>query len=60
MTKRELIEMVKNFNDNDEIIFVERTTDRDGYPEDTEKTVHRVVKRGTKKVRQIYVNEETL
>jgi hypothetical protein len=58
MTKRELIEMVKNFNDNDEIIFVERTTDRDGYPEDTEKIVHRIVKKGTKKVRQIYVNED--
>lgn len=58
MTKRELIEMVKNFNDNDEIVFVERATDRDGFPEDIEKTVHKIVKKGTKKVRQIYVNED--
>jgi hypothetical protein len=58
MTKRELIEMVKNFNDNDEIIFVERTTDRDGYPEDVTKVINKIVKKGTKKVRQIYVNED--
>lgn len=58
MTKRELMEMVKNFNDNDEILFVERTTDRDGYPEDVTKIINKIVKKGTKKVRQIYVNED--
>ncbi len=58
MTKRELMEMVKNFNDNDEILFVERTTDRDGYPEDVTKVINKIVKKGTKKVRQIYVNED--
>lgn len=52
------MEMVKNFNDNDEIIFVERTTDRDGYPEDVTKVINKIVKKGTKKVRQIYVNED--
>ena len=58
MTKRELMEMVKNFNDNEEILFVERTTDRDGYPEDVTKVINKIVKKGTKKVRQIYVNED--
>lgn len=58
MTKRELMEMVKNFNDNDEILFVERTTDRDGFPEDVTKIINKIVKKGTKRVRQIYVNED--
>lgn len=57
MTKKELMAMIEKFNDNDELIFVEKTTDRDGYPEDINKNIYKIVKKGTKKVRQIYVNE---
>lgn len=56
MTKRELMEMVKRFNDNDEILFVTRELDRDGYPEDVEQDVYKIVKEGTPKKRQMYVD----
>lgn len=56
MTKRELMEMVKKFNDNDEIIFVTRNYDRDGYPEDIAKDIYKIVKEGTPKKRQLYID----
>jgi hypothetical protein len=56
MTKRELMEMVKRFNDNDEILFVTRELDRDGYPEDVTQDVYKIVKEGTPKKRQMYVD----
>ena len=56
MTKRELMEMVKKFDDNDEILFVVRELDRDGYPEDVAEDVYKIVKEGTPKKRQMYVD----
>ena len=56
MTKRELMEMVKRFDDNDEILFVTRKLDRDGYPEDVTQDVYKIVKEGTPKKRQMYVD----
>ena len=56
MTKRELMEMVKKFNDNDEILFVTREYDRDGYPEDITRDIYKIVKEGTHKKRQLYLN----
>lgn len=58
MTKRELMEMVKRFDDNDEIIFVTKNFDRDGYPEDIARDIYRIVKKGTPKKGQVYVTEE--
>ena len=59
MTKRELMEMVKRFNDNDEILFVSKNYDRDGYPEDVaQTTIYKIVKKGTPKKGQMYVTEE--
>ena len=55
MTKRELMAMIENFNDDDEMVFVTKTVDRDGYPEDRDVNVYKVVKKGTEKVRQMYV-----
>ena len=58
MTKRELMEMIKKFDDNDEILFVTRDYDRDGYPEDIARDIYKIVKKGTPKKGQIYVTEE--
>ena len=58
MTKRELMEMVKRFNDDDEIIFITRDYDRDGYPEDIARNINKIVKKGTTKKGQVYVTEE--
>lgn len=58
MTKRELMEMVEKFNDNDEILFVTRNYDRDGYPEDVTRDIYKIVKKGTPKKGQMYVTEE--
>ena len=58
MTKRELMEMVKRFDDNDEIIFVTRDYDRDGYPEDITRNINKIVKKGTPKKGQVYVAED--
>lgn len=58
MTKRELMEMVKRFDDNDEILFVAKNYDRDGYPEDVATTIYKIVKKGTSKKGQMYVTEE--
>ena len=59
MTKKELMEMVKRFDDNDEIIFVAKNYDKDGYPEDVARTtIYKIVKKGTPKKGQMYVTEE--
>ena len=58
MTKRELMEMIKKFDDNDEILFVTRDYDRDGYPEDIARDIYKIVKKGTPKKGQIYITEE--
>lgn len=58
MTKKELMEMVKKFNDNDEILFVAKNFDRDGYPEDVTRDIYKIVKKGTPKKGQMYVTEE--
>lgn len=58
MTKRELMEMVKRFDDNDEIIFVTREYDRDGYLEDIAQDIYKIVKKGTPKKGQVYVTEK--
>ena len=31
MTKKELIKMLENINDNDEVVFIETDLDRDGW-----------------------------
>ena len=58
MTKRELMKMVERFNDNDEILFVTKNYDRDGYPEDVTQDIYKIVKKGTPKKGQMYVTEE--
>ena len=56
MTKRELMKMVEKFNDNDEIIFITKSYDRDGYPEDIARDIYKIVKEGTPKRGQVYTN----
>ena len=56
MTKRELMEMVRKFDDNDEILFITREIDRDGYPEDVAQDIYKIAKEGTPKKRQLYVD----
>jgi hypothetical protein len=43
MTKLELMEMLKNVDDNAELTFVVSDTDRDGYPEDRKVKVYKVL-----------------
>jgi hypothetical protein len=56
MTKKELLEMIKNYNDNEELAFVYEDRDRDGYPVDefTEKVYKVVKKNNYKKVKEQY------
>lgn len=54
MTKRELMEMLANIEDNEEIKFVVEEMDRDGYPYDTTAKVYRVVKANAQLVRGQY------
>lgn len=54
MTKRELIEMLKNVDDNEEITFVENCIDRDGFPYDVPVDVYKVVGGKTKTVTEKY------
>lgn len=58
MTKKELMRMMEKFNDNDEIIFVEKKFDRDGYPEDVTRDIYKMVKKETPKKGQMYVTVE--
>ena len=43
MTKLELMEMLKNVEDNDEITFVANESDRDGYPYDASIEIYKVL-----------------
>lgn len=54
MTKRELIEMLKDVNDNEEITFVVERIDRDGFPYDLPVNVYKVVGGETKTVTEKY------
>ena len=56
MTKRELMEMIKNFDDNDKVLFVTREYDRDGYPEDITRDIYKIIKEGTPKKGQLYAD----
>ena len=50
MTKRELMEMLKDVNDNEEITFIKNRYDRDGFPFDTEEEIYKVIGGATKTV----------
>ena len=50
MTKRELIEMLKDVDNNAQITFVAERTDRDGYPCDEPVGVYKVIGGKTKTV----------
>ena len=50
MTKKEIIEMLKDVNDNEKVTFVAEYTDRDGYPYDTSINIYKVVGGETKTV----------
>jgi len=56
MTKKELMEMIKNFDNNDKVLFVTREYDRDGYPEDITRDIYKIVKEGTPKKGQLYAD----
>lgn len=50
MTKKELIEMLANIEENEELTFVVEARDRDGYPYDTTEKVYKVLGEKTKTV----------
>ena len=50
MTKKELIEMLANIEDNEKITFVTEGRDRDGYPYDTIIDVYKVLGANIKRV----------
>lgn len=50
MTKKELVEMLKNVDDNEKITFVAEYTDRDGFPYDVPAGVYKVIGGETKTV----------
>ena len=54
MTKAELLNMIKNYDDNDELMFVIEKTDRDGYPYDTTANVYKIVTPNAKRVIEKY------
>lgn len=56
MTKKEPMEMIKNFDDNDKVLFVTREYDRDGYLEDVTQDIYKIVKEGTSKKGQLYAD----
>ena len=45
MTKKELIEMLKDINDNDEVVFIETDLDRDGWIVERKRDIVKVVKK---------------
>ena len=45
LTKKEVMEMIKDFNDNDVLKFIEEGYDRDGYPYDWTCFVTKIKKR---------------
>lgn len=54
MTKTELIEMLKNVNDDEEITFVTEYMDRDGFPYDVSVNIYKVIGGKTKTVTEKY------
>ena len=54
MTKRELMAMLAEANDDEVITFVEEARDRDGYPFDRTVEVYKVIAGDTKRVRGEY------
>jgi hypothetical protein len=54
MTKKELIEMLANIEENEELTFVTEEMDREGYPYDTTVKVYKVLGANIKKVRCEY------
>jgi len=54
MTKRELMEMVKNYADDAELMFIEDASDGDGYPYDKVVKIYKVVSTNTKRIRKEY------
>lgn len=50
MTVAEIKTMINGMAENEEVIFVGRRTDRDGYPYETAENVIAIVPQGTKKV----------
>ena len=54
MTKKELIEMLKDVNDNEEITFVAERFDRDGFPYDATANVYKVIGGETKAITEKY------
>lgn len=45
MTKKELIEMLKDINDNDEVVFIETDLDRDGWIVERKRDIVKVEKK---------------
>ena len=45
MTKKELIEMLENINDNDEVVFIETDLDRDGWIVERKRDIVKVEKK---------------
>jgi hypothetical protein len=54
MTKKELIEMLTNIEENEELTFVVEERDREGYPYDAITKVYKVLGANVKKVRCDY------
>jgi len=44
MTKAELLKMVEKYNDNDELMFIEEYSDRDGFPAETTVEIDKIVR----------------
>lgn len=45
MTKKELIKMLENINDNDEVVFIEVDIDRDGWRTEYKRDIVKVEKK---------------
>lgn len=54
MTKRELVEMLENVNDNEEITFIADRMDRDGFPYDVPVSIYKVIGGETKTIFKEY------
>lgn len=54
MTKKELLEMIKNYDDNATLMFVTEAYDRDGYPYDRAERIYKVVTTNAKRVTKDY------
>lgn len=54
MTKKQLIEMLANIDDNEQLNFVVEEQDRDGFPYDTTTKVYKVLGENIKTVKEEY------